>query len=134
MEKEQIYSRVIAGTMTWGRWGKQFNQAEISGLVKYCYELGITTFDHADIYGDYTTEEDFGRGFKGSGVDRSSVQFISKCGIQFKTDTRPNRVKHYDYSKNHIIASVERSLKNLKTDYLDMLLLHRPSPLLHPEQ
>jgi predicted oxidoreductase len=134
MEKEQIYSRVIAGTMTWGRWGKQFNQAEISGLVKYCYELGITTFDHADIYGDYTTEEDFGRGFKGSGVDRSSVQFISKCGIQFKTDTRPNRVKHYDYSKNHIIASVERSLKNLKTDYLDMLLLHRPSPLLHPEE
>lgn len=128
------YSRIIAGTMTWGRWGKQFNQKEVSELIQYCFELGITTFDHADIYGNYTTEKDFGNGFSHSRIDRESVQFISKCGIQFKTDTRPNRVKHYDYSKSYIISSVEQSLKNLQTDYLDMLLLHRPSPLLHPEE
>jgi len=58
------------------------------------------------------------------------VQFISKCGIQFDTKVRSNKVKHYDYSQDYIIESVEQSLKNLKTDYLDLLLLHRPSPLM----
>ena len=134
MIKNSTYSRIIAGTMTWGQWGKGFNYKEVSDLIAYCLDIGITTFDHADIYGGYTTEADFGEGFKKSGVKREHVEFISKCGIRFDTKARPNIVKHYDYSHDYIIGSVEQSLKNLRTEYLDLLLLHRPSPLMDPDE
>ncbi len=128
------YSRLIAGTMTWGLWGKQFQKAEMINMMHHCIENGITTFDHADIYGAYTTEADFGKAFADSGIQRENIQLISKCGIQYLCDNRNNKVKHYNYSKAYIIWSVEASLKNLKTDYLDLLLLHRPSPLMHPDE
>ncbi|WP_437369356.1 aldo/keto reductase [Maribacter litoralis] len=128
------YSRIIAGTMTWGKWGKQLSTAEMIELMNHCVENNITTFDHADIYGDYTNEEDFGKAFAKSGIDRDNIQLISKCGIQFNVKERSNRVKHYDYNKDYIIKSVERSLKMLQTDYLDLLLLHRPSPLMDPSE
>lgn len=128
------YSRIIAGTMTWGKWGKQHSAAEMIALMNHCVENNITTFDHADIYGDYTNEEDFGKAFNKSGIKRENIQLISKCGIQFDVKERSNRVKHYDYDKDYIISSVERSLKMLQTDYLDLLLLHRPSPLMNPSE
>tara|TARA_R110001632_G_scaffold109382_1_gene219611 strand:+ start:151 stop:1014 length:864 start_codon:yes stop_codon:yes gene_type:complete len=128
------YSRIIAGTMTWGKWGKQHSAAEMIALMNHCVENNITTFDHADIYGDYTNEEDFGKAFNKSGIKRENIQLISKCGIQFDVKERSNRVKHYDYDKDYIISSVERSLKLLQTDYLDLLLLHRPSPLMNPSE
>lgn len=134
MNKKAEYSRIIAGTMTWGQWGKEFKPKAISDLMAFCLEIGITTFDHADIYGGYTTEADFGKGFVKSGIKREDIQLISKCGIQFDANARPNKVKHYDYSRDYIIGSVEQSLKNLQTAYLDLLLLHRPSPLLHPDE
>ena len=62
------------------------------------------------------------------------IQLISKCGIQYVCENRNNKVKHYNYSRDYIIWSVEQSLKNLKTEYLDLLLLHRPSPLMQPEE
>jgi len=62
------YSRIIAGTMTWGKWGKQHSAAEMIALMNHCVENNITTFDHADIYGDYTNEEDFGKAFKKSEI------------------------------------------------------------------
>ena len=128
-------SKLIAGTMTWGIWGEKFSKQEFVERMSHCFDHGITTFDHADIYGDYTTEAEFGEAFKSSGLNRSQVQFISKCGIQKKGDTRSEtKVKHYNYSKDYIIWSVENSLKNLNTDYLDVLLLHRPSPLLEPTE
>ena len=120
--------------MTWGKWGKQLSTAEMIELTNHCVENNITTFDHADIYGDYTNEEDFGKAFAKSGIDRDNIQLISKCGIQFNVKERSNRVKHYDYNKDYIIKSVERSLKMLQTDYLDLLLLHRPSPLMNPSE
>lgn len=123
-------SPVIAGTMNWGVWDKKLSSNEMANLIHVCSINSITTFDHADIYGGYTTEEQFGAGFKESKVTRDSVQFISKCGIQYVSDNRKNRIKHYDYSKDYIIWSVENSLKNLQTDYLDVFLLHRPSPLM----
>tara|TARA_R110002033_G_scaffold10857_18_gene35099 strand:+ start:19984 stop:20847 length:864 start_codon:yes stop_codon:yes gene_type:complete len=128
------YSRIIAGTMTWGKWGKQHSAAEMITLMNHCVENNITTFDHADIYGDYTNEEDFGKAFNKSGIKRENIQLISKCGIQFDVKERSSRVKHYDYDKDYIISSVERSLKMLQTDYLDLLLLHRPSPLMNPSE
>ncbi|WP_036157387.1 aldo/keto reductase [Maribacter forsetii] len=128
------YSRIIAGTMTWGKWGKQLATKDMISLMNHCIDHNITTFDHADIYGDYTNEEDFGKALKESAIKREDIQLISKCGIQFHVKERSNRVKHYDYSKDYIVSSVERSLKMLQTDHLDMLLLHRPSPLMNPSE
>ena len=128
------YSRIIAGCMSWGKWGKQFSTQEMIAQMYLTLEAGITTFDHADIYGDYTTEQQFGTAFFESGIERESIQLISKCGIQNEGETRNNKIKHYNYSKEYIIWSVEKSIKDLKTDYLDLLLLHRPSPLMHPDE
>lgn len=128
------YSKIIAGTMTWGSWGKQLSTTEMAALITKCHEIGITTFDHADIYGDYTNEADFGKAFVESKIDRADVQIISKCGIQMLTGGRGNVVKHYQYDKDYIIKSAEDSLTKLKTDYLDLFLLHRPSPLMQPDE
>ena len=119
--------------MTWGSWGKQYTQKDMISLMHHCLDTTITTFDHADIYGGYTTEAEFGNAFIKSGIKREDIQLISKCGIQYMSDTRSNTVKHYDYSKDYIIWSAETSLKHLKTDYLDLFLLHRPSPLMDPD-
>lgn len=119
--------------MTWGSWGKQLSKRDMDTLIHHCISNNITTFDHADIYGGYTTEADFGSAFIDSGVKREDIQLISKCGIQYLCDKRDNKVKHYNYSKDYIIWSVEESLKNLQTEYLDLLLLHRPSPLMVAE-
>ncbi len=124
-------SKIISGTMTWGIWGKNLDEKSMINLMNCCLENEISTFDHADIYGNYTTEASFGNAFANAKIAREKVQFISKCGIQ--TEAR-NSIKHYNYSKNYIIWSVENSLKNLKTDYLDILLLHRPSPLMQVDE
>lgn len=128
------FSRIIAGTMTWGIWGKNLDKNGMITLMNCCLENGISSFDHADIYGGYTTEASFGNALCKSGIDRKKIQLISKCGIQMQSENRNNKIKHYDYSKAHIIWSVEESLLNLKTDYLDLLLLHRPSPLMKPDE
>ncbi len=120
--------------MSWGEWGRQFSSKEMISLMHHCIENEITTFDHADIYGGYSTEKDFGIAFSQSNIKRKQIQLISKCGIQYQAETRNNKVKHYNYSKDYIIWSVEESLRNLQTDYLDALLLHRPSPLMHPQE
>lgn len=131
---QNLYSKIIAGTMTWGSWGKKLNKNGMQNLIHHCIENNISTFDHADIYGGYTTEADFGNAFAESGVKRDEIQLISKCGIQLKGDRRPNRVKHYKYDAPYIIWSAEESLRNLKTAYLDLFLLHRPSALMQPDE
>lgn len=131
---EVSYSKLIAGTMLWGSWGKEMTKAKRIELIETAYDLGISSYDHADIYGNYTTENDFGNAFSESGLSRDNVQFISKCGIAMVCENKPYKTKHYNYSSNYIIDSVHNSLKNLKTEYLDLLLLHRPSPLLNPEE
>ncbi len=120
--------------MNWGLWGKNLNTKEMASLIEICLEHHITSFDHADIYGDYTTEAEFGNAFHESKTDRSKIQFISKCGIQHPSSNSPYQIKHYNTTKEHIITSVEKSLFNLKTDYLDLLLLHRPNPLMQADE
>lgn len=131
MQQTRNFSRIISGTMTWGSWGNQLSKKEMIELMHHCIACGLTTFDHADIYGSYSTEGDFGVAFAQSGIQREDIQLISKCGIQM-TKGRDNAINHYQYDKEYIIWSVERSLKKLGTDYLDLLLLHRPSPLMAP--
>ncbi len=120
--------------MTWGDWGKKLSLSEMQELIEISFSYGISTFDHADIYGGYTTEADFGNAFKKCSIDRENVQFITKCGIQMPCEARPLNVKYYDYSSSHIRLSVENSLRNLKTEYIDLLLLHRPSPLMEASE
>ena len=120
--------------MSWGNFGKSLSKTEMVSLMNHCVENQVTTFDHADIYGGYTTEEDFGNAFLESGIKREDIELISKCGIQYLAAKRNNKVKHYNYGKDYIIWSAEESIKNLRTEYLDLFLLHRPSPLMHPEQ
>ena len=127
-------SPIVAGTMSWGIWDKNLNQKEMENMIHICLENKITTFDHADIYGSYTTEAAFGKAFASSKISREKMQLISKCGIQLVSENRTNTIKHYNYSKDYIIWSVENSLKNLQTDFLDVLLLHRPSPLMHADE
>lgn len=127
-------SPIIAGVMNWGIWDKNLTTKEMENMIHLCVENKISTFDHADIYGDYTTEADFGKALVSSSIDRTKIQLISKCGIQMVTKNRNNTIKHYEYSKDYIIWSVENSLKNLATDYLDVLLLHRPSPLMQANE
>ncbi len=134
MKNRTKYSPVIAGAMTWGVWGKKLSTDAMVKLIEECVDIGISSFDHADIYGGYSTEADFGKAFDSAGISRDKVQIITKCGIQYMTEARNNKVKHYNYSSDYIIWSAETSLQNLKTDYLDLFLLHRPSPLLEPEE
>ncbi|MBT8284648.1 MAG: aldo/keto reductase [Flavobacteriaceae bacterium] len=133
MKSTNKFSRIIAGTMTWGSWGKQLSKSEMVSLMNHCLKAGITSFDHADIYGGYGNEEEFGNAFAESGIARKDIQLISKCGIQYMCDARDNKVKHYNYATDYIIWSAERSLEKLTTEYLDLFLLHRPSPLMDPE-
>jgi predicted oxidoreductase len=137
MKKEHTHlkgpalSRIIAGAWRWN----SLSEPEISKLISTSLENRITTFDHADIYGDYANEKLFGNALKKVPVSRQDIQLISKCGIKLLSSSQPKTsIKHYDTSKKHILASVDNSLKNLNTDYLDVLLIHRPDPLLDPEE
>jgi predicted oxidoreductase len=133
--KEINLSPVIAGTMKWGKWGSRFSFEQYEDMIRGCVDHGITSFDHADIYGDYTTEEEFGAVLKKHPSLRKSIQLITKCGIQKVSEQRPyHKIKSYNTSAEHIIASVEQSLKNFGTDYLDWLLLHRPDHLMNAEE
>lgn len=133
MEQTTKFSRIISGAMTWGSWGKKLSKNEMIELMHHSIECGLTTFDHADIYGSYSTEGDFGAAFRDSKIKREDIQLITKCGIQM-TRGRNNKVNHYQYDKDYIIWSAEESLKKLHTDYLDLFLMHRPSPLMHPDE
>ena len=126
-------SKIISGCMYWGEWGANLSVTDTQKLIEGCLELGVTTFDHADIYGHYTTEKLFGQVLKENPALRENMQLITKCGIQLVTPNRPeNSIKHYALSKAYIIESVEQSLKNLHTDFIDVLLIHRPSPIMDP--
>jgi predicted oxidoreductase len=128
-------SPVIAGCMKWGQWGAKFSTDQYCRIIEDCLNMGITSFDHADIYGDYTVEEEFGNALKQNPSLRHQMQLITKCGIRRHTPNRPeNKIHSYDTSKAYILKAADRSLKNFHTDFLDVLLIHRPDPLMHPHE
>jgi predicted oxidoreductase len=101
--------------------------ARVRAKIDACLEAGITTFDHADIYGMYTCEALFGAALAEAPGLRDCMEIITKCGIVAPCGKRPDaRVKHYDVTADAITACVDRSLANLQTDYIDLLLIHRP--------
>lgn len=118
---EELVSQVVLGCMRINEVGK--DPVEV---INVAYENGINFFDHADIYGNGECESIFAEAFVKTSIDRNDIFLQSKCGII------PG--KAFDFSAKHIIDSVEGSLKRLKTDYLDSLLLHRPDTLFVPEE
>jgi predicted oxidoreductase len=103
--------------------------------IHACVEQGITTFDHADIYGNYSCETLFGQAMAMDKRLKKITQHVSKCDIMLKSDAFPKRrVKHYDTSAAHIKASVENSLKRLNIDVLDAVLIHRPDPFMDHQE
>lgn len=128
-----IFSRIVAGIMRLREW--DMDTSALVNFIYQCLDLGITTFDHADIYGSYRVEELFGKALAAEPSLRDRIELVTKCGIQLLSPNRPDtRVKHYDTSREHIIASAERSLRNFRTDVLDLLLIHRPDPLMDADE
>ena len=126
-------SRIVHGYWRLSSWN--LSNKELLKLIQQTIELDVTSFDHADIYGNYTCEQLFGEALSLHPALRNDIQIITKCGIKLLSDKYPQRtIKHYDYSFEHIIDSVNNSLKNLRTDYIDLLLLHRPAPFFIPEE
>lgn len=122
--------------VAWGSWRCVANPDidtpdRLARLLEGCVAAGITTIDLADIYGGFKVEPLVGAALARAGIDRSTIQLVGKCGIRPVSPARPdNRLKHYDTSPDHIRRSVATTLEALRTDHLDLLLLHRPDPLL----
>lgn len=125
-----LASRIAYGCMTIGDLDRQ---SDVDAALGAALDAGITLFDHADIYSRGRSEEVFGQALANRPGIRDQILIQSKCGIRFADDP-PGAPKRYDLSYQHIIDSVEGSLRRLRTDRLDVLLLHRPDPLMQPAE
>ncbi len=104
-------------------------------IVNLCLELGINTFDHADVYGGYQCEEIFGNIMAQKSFKREEIVLFTKCGVNIPHPNRPGiRVRHCDTSASHIMASIDHSLKRLRTDYIDIFLLDQLDPFSNLEE
>ena len=115
-------SAIVQGCMRINR----LKEKEAADFIEHAVENGVNFFDHADIYGGGSCEEIFGKALRMTGIKREDIFLQSKCGII------PGVM--FDFSKKHIIDSVDGSLKRLGVEYLDALLLHRPDALVEPEE
>jgi len=132
---KKLQHKPIVGCMRWGVWGENFTTSQYEQIINQCLEIGLDIFDHADIYGHYTTEADFGNALNNNNSLRGQIKIITKCGINMLTPNRPQyTIKSYDTSAGHITKSVEQSLQNFHTDYIDTLLIHRPDILIDVEE
>jgi predicted oxidoreductase len=123
-------SRVVAGMWRMNEWAMPVEQRV--ALIEQCLALGVTSFDHADIYGGYSVEGLFGEALRARPSLRDQMELVSKCGIKLLSPKRPqHEIQHYDTTAEHIVASAEESLRQLHTDRLDLLLIHRPDPLMN---
>ena len=119
------------------RWDNQENggAAQMERIINLCLDLGINTFDHADIYGNYQCEKLFGQLLANKAFKREDVILFTKCGLRVPDASQPDvRLKHFDISGEHIIKSVDQSLQNLKTDYIDIFLLNHFDPIADLEE
>jgi predicted oxidoreductase len=122
-------SRIVAGMWRMVEWTMTVEQR--IALIEQCIAMGVTSFDHADIYGNYGVEGLFGEALRAQPSLRDRIQLVSKCGIKLLSNKRPEHtIQHYDTTAGHIVASAEESLRQLHTDRLDLLLIHRPDPLM----
>ena len=133
MKRIKINENIDFSQIIYGMWrladGEINDTKSVTDKINLCLDQGITTFDQADIYGDYSAEAIFGVALKEDKSLRSKIEIVTKCGIVAPCGKYADvPVKYYDTSKKHIDASVNASLKNMNIDYIDMLLIHRPDP------
>lgn len=135
MERVQLTENLSFSRLIYGMWrlgdDADTSPAHVIAKIRACLGQGLTTFDQADIYGDYGSEVLLGAALKADPSLRGQMEIITKCDICLISGARPeHRVKHYDTSAAHISASVDRSLENMNIEQIDCLLLHRPDPLM----
>jgi predicted oxidoreductase len=131
MADDLTFSPIIAGMMRVREWG--LSASELRDWMQACIDMGITTFDHADIYGGYHEQRVVGEAM--TPELRTQMQIISKANIQLLADDRPDiKVHHYNSSAEHLIASAEKTLRDLNIETIDLLLIHRPDPLLNADE
>ena len=124
-------SRIVYGMWRLGD-DPDTSPAHVQAKIETCLEQGITSFDQADIYGGYTAEAIFGDALRAAPNLRDRIEIVTKCGIVAPAGRHSGaRVKHYDTSADHITASVDQSLVDMAIDRIDLLLIHRPDPLMH---
>jgi predicted oxidoreductase len=141
MEKIQLsdngpmVSPILYSFWRWKEDPKGLSYQSIEKKINICIDHGINTFDHADMYGNYQVEELFGKAIKQKSFRREDIVISTKCGLNVVNAARPQfRIRHYDSSRQHILKSVKQSLHNLKTDYIDILLLHHPDLLMDADE
>ena len=126
-------SPIVAGLWRLNEWG--LDTAGTLRWIEQALDLGISSFDHADIYGGYSVEAQFGEALARAPSLRQRMQIVTKCGIKLAHPARPaHGINSYDSSRAHVMASVEQSLRALRTDHVDLLLMHRPDLLMDPEE
>ncbi|MFK2879403.1 aldo/keto reductase [Rhodanobacter hydrolyticus] len=121
-------SPIVAGLWRITEWN--LSVQERVRWIEQALELGITSFDHADIYGDYSAEALFGEALHAAPGLRGRMQLVSKCGIRLRSTQRTYRVNHYDTAATYVRTQVEQSLRNLHTEQLELVLIHRPDYLM----
>ncbi|WP_440408886.1 aldo/keto reductase [Neorhizobium petrolearium] len=139
MDRIQLSPELELSRLVYGLWriGDDSNTSSkhVQAKIETCLAQGITTMDNADIYGGYTAEVTFGAALKASPSLRGKIEIVTKCGIVAPAGRHSAvRGKHYDTSAEHINASVEASLRDMATDYVDLLLIHRPDPFMDPDE
>jgi len=137
MEKVQFNNEVSLSRIVQGLWrltSWKMSDAEIVNFVYECIKLGVTSFDTAEIYGNYEAEEVFGRALKLDPSLRSMIQIITKTGINMKSVKRDYRIGHYDTSYDKIVASCKKSIELMNCEYLDVFLIHREDPLINHQE
>lgn len=135
MQRIQIADDVSLSRMAYGMWrvadDSDTSPAHIHAKIDACLAQGITTLDQADIYGGYTAEALLGAALKAAPGLRDRVEIVTKCGIIAPAGRYGSaRVKHYDTTAKHISEAVEASLRDIGTDRIDLLLIHRPDPMM----
>ncbi|HDC4773227.1 aldo/keto reductase family oxidoreductase [Enterobacter cloacae] len=125
------FSRFVMGYWRLMDWN--MSPLQLASFIEQHLDLGITTVDHADIYGGYACEAGFGEALKLVPALRERMEIVTKCGIA--TTAKPEHtLGHYITDSAHIIKSAEQSLVNLATDHIDLLLIHRPDPLMDADE
>jgi predicted oxidoreductase len=133
MEKLQLNHEVSLSRIVQGLWrltSWNMSSLEIVDFVYQCIDLGVTSFDTAEIYGNYEAERVFGEALILDPSLRSKIEIITKTGINMKSVKRDYRIGHYDTTYNKIIASCKKSIELMNCEYLDVYLIHREDPLI----
>lgn len=138
MDRTALTEDLTFSRIAYGMWrldeAPDTSPASVQEKIEACLAQGITTIDQADIYGGYTSEGLLGAALKDTGL-RDKIELITKCDIVVRSGRFPDvRVKHYDTSADYITASLERSLREMGTDHVELLLIHRPDPLMNHEE